>query len=78
MSKTKPVLTDLKGPKNNGVMTASTLSYLVNSEGVRVGLSRAKYFLRETASGLKIEMAEHSQAPLGNGLVHDSLEDFAV
>lgn len=77
MTKSAPVLKELE-ESENGSIVALTLSYLIDAGGARVGLSRAKYFIRDTPLGLKVELVEHSQVPLGDGNVHDSLESLAI
>lgn len=47
-------------PSENGTVIASTTSYFEDAVGQRVGIGRAKYFLRVTDEGIKLEMSQHS------------------
>lgn len=76
-TKTQPVVDALSIP-NKGRMTALTTARILDVNGLCIGLSKAKYFLRTTEDGLKIELVEHSQVPLGSGDANDALQSLAI
>ena len=69
VTKSTPVLTDLR-QRNSGSIEARLRCYLANGKGVNVCVNEDKFFLRDTADGLKVEMVEHSRRLLdfGNSL----------
>lgn len=62
----------------NGTLVASTTSYFQDAAGQRVGFGRAKYFLRVTDEGIKLEMSQHSPTQIGTEDVNQALTQLKL
>ena len=59
-------------------MVALTTSYFQDAAGQRVGFGRAKYFLRVTDEGIKLEMSQHSPTQIGTEDVNQALTQLKL